>query len=96
MESIAPMRSVTKVLIGEVQRREVVDRFFQFLGKPLNTGSLLPLLPCLQELLMRCMGWGALGPPQPATGEVLWAFVGYHGTAFVEDRRVARSFFLEW
>ncbi|KIO24158.1 hypothetical protein M407DRAFT_9096 [Tulasnella calospora MUT 4182] len=57
LRSVAPMRRVTKAIIGDSWRGEDVSAALQFLSKPLTTSTSLPSLPCLQELILPSVGW---------------------------------------
>ncbi|KAG8913885.1 hypothetical protein FRC00_001353, partial [Tulasnella sp. 408] len=57
LRSVASMRSVTKVAIGDSLYRGSIHVVLQLLSKPLTTSASLPSLPCLQELDLPSEGW---------------------------------------
>ncbi|KAG8914941.1 hypothetical protein FRC01_003858 [Tulasnella sp. 417] len=57
LRSVAPMRSVTKVLIRETWLGADNRTLLQFIGKPLPTGASLPSLPYLKEIFLPFGGW---------------------------------------
>ncbi|KAG8891552.1 hypothetical protein FRC01_014639, partial [Tulasnella sp. 417] len=59
LRSVAPMRSVTKVLIRESWSGVDNRTLLQFIGKPLPTGASLPSLPRLREVFLPSRGWKA-------------------------------------
>ncbi|KAG8899467.1 hypothetical protein FRC01_010503, partial [Tulasnella sp. 417] len=57
LETIAPMRCITKVLVGEPDYGSPSHQVFEFLAQPLSTDPSLPSLPALQDLRMAFVGW---------------------------------------